>query len=88
MPKRPPIYTFQRPRRKHREMSNSQVETYTSTDVNNTESNVEKTVAEYIKDTATYQKWTLYTTIAMVIMMILSIIYVQWRGMTVRISTR
>ena len=86
MGKKPPVYTFQRPRKK----SSSSVsrEHYTSTNTNdlNIRDLNGNGIRDDLEDTAKYQRWTFYIMIAMIFLMFCSLIYVQMRGIPVKIK--
>lgn len=79
MGKKSPVYTFQRPRNKGK----SQIEHYTSTE------NFDYDDGGQYQNSgaaAKYQKYTFYLFLFMLIVMIGSLIYVQIRGLPVRIK--
>ena len=81
MGKKPPVYTFQRPRKKS--SSSASMEYYTSTNSNDLNNNG---IRDDLEDTAKYQRWTFYVMMSMIFLMFCSLIYVQMRGLPVRIK--
>jgi hypothetical protein len=95
MSSREPVYTFQRPRpstnKNSPKLYGSDVTTSTvglsngnSIETYQGESN--KTALDYIKDTAYYQKWTLYIVILILAMLIICIVCVNVKGLPVKIK--
>jgi hypothetical protein len=96
MSKKEPVYTFQRPRsnnsNKQSKLYGSDVTTSTAglagrgggNSIENYESN--KTALDYIKDTAYYQKWTLYMIILILAILVMCIICVKIKGVPVKIK--
>lgn len=81
MGKKPPVYTFQGPRKK--KSLNTPMEYYTP--VNPKDLN-ENGIRDELEDTAKYQRWTFYVMMMMIFLMFCSLIYVQMRGIPVRIK--
>lgn len=86
MGKKPAVYTFQRPRKKKSSKTNSMSNMYTSTRNIDDQDKNGNGVKDDLENTAKYQRWTFYIMLVMIIFMVAALVYVQMRGIPVRIK--
>ena len=92
MSRREPVYTFQRPRPSKPTSNLYNSDITTSTDGLSKGNSVEnyqgenKTALDYIKDTAYYQKWTLYMVIIILAILIMCVSYIGVKSLPVKIK--
>jgi hypothetical protein len=92
MSKKQPTYTFQRPRSPSDKSNLYGSDITTSTDgiargvSRENYSSETKTATDYIKDTAYYQKWTLYIVIIILAILVMTLVCVKIKGLPVKIK--